>query len=167
MPAVWLAYHDSHQNITDTSLRLVVVKVWNKLTRLEMRTNANSCILYFVLSLHACLWQTPPSLPHLYITLQVSRFRSNRCPKQLKLLMFLAYKDNVSHVHERVRFDTFYLHSSSVDFCWMGRGRVKILQTNWMPLTWHQLQWSFVLYHPLHPIFVWPAPGLVKPRQKC
>lgn len=35
------------------SLRLVVVKVCNKATRPETRTNANSCILYFfVLSLH-------------------------------------------------------------------------------------------------------------------
>lgn len=106
------------------SLRLVVVEVWDKTTRPETRTNANSCILYFfVLSLHACLWQTPPSLSHLCITLQVSRFRSNRCPKQLKLLMLLAYNDNVNHVRERSAFGSFLFTLVQCRFLLDGKGR--------------------------------------------
>lgn len=86
---------------------------------------------------------------------------------QLATPLHYATSLKISGWPSGVPFDPFYLHSSSVHFRWMGRSRVKILQTYWTPLTYHQLQWRFVLYHPLHPIFVWPAPALVKPRQKC
>lgn len=51
-----------------------------------------------------CLSQTPPSLPHLCILLQVSRFQGNLCTKQLKLLMLLAYNESVNYILELSAF---------------------------------------------------------------